>query len=195
MSGGIVCRGRRRGVEERNRIGDIFRWNRMKYQRNPVVRAGGNGEWDSIKADNPFVMFDLKVCDKMWYHGQNLSYSAIGYATSSDGIQWTKYSENPILKAHKIASSYPRGKPFPSEYLRGGMRRGAGKTLLEGAPHRAQRCIMRPFILAARRRVFWPLPINFRMNSLYSNVLENIGIRELYLYDISYKSEYKELWA
>ncbi|MEK7134464.1 MAG: hypothetical protein AAB819_01935 [Patescibacteria group bacterium] len=69
-----------------------------KYQRNPVVRVGGNGEWDSIKADNPFVMFDEGMY-KMWYRGQNLSYSAIGYATSSDGIQWTKYSENPILKA------------------------------------------------------------------------------------------------
>ena len=54
---------------------------------------------------------------------------------------------------------------------------------------------MRPFIPAARRRGILAAPNKLPNEFPYSNVLENIGIRELYLYDISYKSEYKELWA
>jgi len=37
----------------------------------------------------------------MWYHGGLLCTPAemIGYATSSDGLTWAKYDENPILGA------------------------------------------------------------------------------------------------
>ena len=38
---------------------------------------------------------------KMWYHGGNSDGSvyAIGYATSPDGITWTKYAGNPVMSA------------------------------------------------------------------------------------------------
>jgi hypothetical protein len=37
----------------------------------------------------------------MWYHGCNLDYSkcSIGYATSDDGVNWTKHANNPVLEA------------------------------------------------------------------------------------------------
>ena len=33
----------------------------------------------------------------MWYGGNNETEFAIGYATSADGITWTKYANNPVL--------------------------------------------------------------------------------------------------
>jgi predicted GH43/DUF377 family glycosyl hydrolase len=33
----------------------------------------------------------------IWYTGQNKTHSAIGYATSDDGINWTRRSDNPVL--------------------------------------------------------------------------------------------------
>jgi len=34
----------------------------------------------------------------MWYGGYNGTNYQIGYATSSDGISWTKYGANPVLR-------------------------------------------------------------------------------------------------
>jgi predicted GH43/DUF377 family glycosyl hydrolase len=63
---------------------------------NPILVGGAN--WDG----NVGVTDVLKVGDTyyLFYHGYNsLSYSqiSIGLATSGDGINWTKYSGNPIL--------------------------------------------------------------------------------------------------
>ncbi len=68
-----------------------------KYAGNPVLRVGGPGSWDELEAGTPFVLYQNGVY-KMWYTGQDsaLRY-AIGYATSLDGINWTKYGSNPIL--------------------------------------------------------------------------------------------------
>jgi predicted GH43/DUF377 family glycosyl hydrolase len=44
----------------------------------------------------------------MWYtgHGEDLYYR-IGYATSSDGINWTKYEANPVLSGDSISVNDP----------------------------------------------------------------------------------------
>ena len=34
----------------------------------------------------------------LWYTGQNATHSAIGYATSPDGLTWTRRSDTPVLK-------------------------------------------------------------------------------------------------
>jgi uncharacterized repeat protein (TIGR01451 family) len=62
---------------------------------NPVLAPGSVGAWDSIGVYAPSVIFDGGVY-KMWYAG-NWGFSSIGYATSPDGITWTKSAYNPVL--------------------------------------------------------------------------------------------------
>jgi len=66
-----------------------------KYPANPVLNTGGG--WDSRYVENPTVIKDGAVY-KMWYVGNSGAWSSIGYATSNDGIHWTKSSDNPVLE-------------------------------------------------------------------------------------------------
>jgi predicted GH43/DUF377 family glycosyl hydrolase len=70
-------------------------WN--KHAGNPVLDLGASGEWDAENVLIPWVLFDgMKY--EMWYMGIDASMNfAIGYATSTDGLVWTKYSGNPVL--------------------------------------------------------------------------------------------------
>ncbi len=64
----------------------------------PVVKHGAPGEWDATSALSPSVI-KTKCGYEMWYAGENFSTGQqnLGYATSSDGIHWTKYAQNPVL--------------------------------------------------------------------------------------------------
>ena len=65
---------------------------------NPVLEVGAAGEWDAGTLEGGNVLKDGSVY-KLWYSGQDAHGTwRIGYATSSDGISWTKYSGNPILE-------------------------------------------------------------------------------------------------
>jgi len=67
-----------------------------KYVSNPVMTAGTTGTWDSHGVSQPLVLKASPYA--MWYAGWNVSdVESIGYATSNDGINWTKYASNPIL--------------------------------------------------------------------------------------------------
>ncbi len=72
-----------------------------KYESNPVLSRGEEGEWDGFSINRPSVVFQNGMY-KMLYTGfkQNGSgtESNIGYAESVDGSHWTKYSQNPVLK-------------------------------------------------------------------------------------------------
>ena len=70
-------------------------WN--KYAGNPVLDLGAPGEWDAESVLIPWVLFDgMKY--EMWYMGMDASTNfAIGYATSMDGLVWTKHPDNPVL--------------------------------------------------------------------------------------------------
>ena len=65
---------------------------------NPVLTIGGLGEWDEGWTDTPNVI-KVGSAYKMWYTGTSGDFSSIniGYATSVDGITWTKYGSNPVL--------------------------------------------------------------------------------------------------
>jgi len=58
-------------------------------------------EWEKVALMSPHVIWDEKEqIFKMWYcGGEQIEPNAIGYATSKDGENWTKYSANPIFKA------------------------------------------------------------------------------------------------
>ena len=62
---------------------------------NPVLDLGGNNTWDDLHVYYPNVVKDGSTY-KMWYTGHNGQNARIGYATSSDGINWTK-NPNPVL--------------------------------------------------------------------------------------------------
>jgi len=68
-----------------------------KYQPAPVLSKGAGGAWDGVWVNYPYV---VKVGDTyyMFYEGSNPTKTQIGYATSPDGINWTKQTVlGPIL--------------------------------------------------------------------------------------------------
>lgn len=68
-----------------------------KYAGNPVLEIGSQGMWDEAGVYGPYV---VKVGSeyKMWYTGtRSDNVFQIGYASSPDGITWTRYSSNPVL--------------------------------------------------------------------------------------------------
>ncbi len=71
--------------------------NWTKYAGNPVLTVGAPGEWDESEVGGPRVIFD-GVTYHLWYHGYTGECcDSIGYATSTDGIHWTKYANNPVF--------------------------------------------------------------------------------------------------
>jgi uncharacterized repeat protein (TIGR01451 family) len=68
-----------------------------KYSANPILTSGASGSWDSAQVWDPTVLKDGNTY-KMWYVGiDNNGTYGIGYATSSDGITWSKYLGNPVV--------------------------------------------------------------------------------------------------
>ena len=71
----------------------------------PVLVKGEPGKWDETGVFYPVVYYDEDAADnekyKMWYEGIEGSSvydpDGIGYATSADGIDWTKHNENPVI--------------------------------------------------------------------------------------------------
>lgn len=71
---------------------------------NPVLQVGVSTEWDNGFLEGPSVIKDAGIY-KMWYCGYDAVVDGngtdgranLGYATSPDGINWTKYASNPIL--------------------------------------------------------------------------------------------------
>ena len=68
------------------------------HPNNPVLSPGSTGEWDAYTVEFPYVIRENGQY-KMWYSsgGSNYIQYKIGFATSPDGINWTKYANNPIL--------------------------------------------------------------------------------------------------
>jgi predicted GH43/DUF377 family glycosyl hydrolase len=78
-----------------------------KYEGNPVFTDSENS-WDDGFAIGQSVIKNGNTY-KMWYSGSHDIFSpkSIGYATSSDGINWTRYSGNPVFEG--IAGSWDSG--------------------------------------------------------------------------------------
>jgi len=75
---------------------DGVKWTR---RLSPVLRASSEpGAWDAGYLYSPTVVYDGSTY-AMWYSASDRSERLyrIGYATSKDGISWTKSAENPIL--------------------------------------------------------------------------------------------------
>ncbi|MBD3181463.1 sigma-70 family RNA polymerase sigma factor [Candidatus Poribacteria bacterium] len=87
------------GSESRYRVGyavssDGVHWH--KYYNNPVLENGPEGSWDEKGVFYFHVLRDRNQYH-LWYVG--LPSCNLGYAFSHDGINWTKYSGNPVMKS------------------------------------------------------------------------------------------------
>ena len=75
-------------------------WNRDVAMFETIIRNGQAttpGDWDGRQVARPAVISD-GVEFKMWYDGHNLDDQlAVGLATSTDGLTWTKSVANPVL--------------------------------------------------------------------------------------------------
>lgn len=74
----------------------------------PVLIPGGNGGWDDFTISTMTVFFD-GTHYMMWYSAEDYSAGTtrMGVATSTDGISWVKYSNNPVLEP--IPNSWESG--------------------------------------------------------------------------------------
>ncbi len=69
------------------------------FEANPVFEGTGKGTWDKQIRERGFILFEEGIY-KMWYSGYKGVDSEpkyLGYATSKDGISWSRHSENPIF--------------------------------------------------------------------------------------------------
>jgi hypothetical protein len=81
----------------------------------PVLNHGEAGAWDANEMFTPGVLRTDAGGYEMWYSGwrEGLAGNYIGYATSPDGITWTKHPENPI-------ANWSSGLGFPRVILDAG---------------------------------------------------------------------------
>lgn len=69
---------------------DGIHWS--KDTSNPVLPKGAEGEWDHHGTWDPFVLYEDGLF-KMWHGGGANSYCEWAYATSTDGISFTKHGK------------------------------------------------------------------------------------------------------
>ena len=79
--------------------GDERNVNLTPVDENPVLTIGAEGVWDDVSIRFPYVL----VHDDQFHmfytaYRDSETPQAIGYATSDDGIHWTKYESNPIFE-------------------------------------------------------------------------------------------------
>lgn len=89
---------------DRFRIGYAISPLNYIWSRYPHVLFGGPNTWDMGGPDRGFSIVYKDSLYHLWYAATNAGnladnpYWRIGYATSSDGINWTKHSNNPVIE-------------------------------------------------------------------------------------------------
>jgi len=65
---------------------------------NPIFMGSGDDQWDEHIRERGFILKEDSFY-KMWYTGYKSGSESLhlGYATSPDGIAWTRYKDNPIF--------------------------------------------------------------------------------------------------
>lgn len=69
------------------------------YSGNPVFSGTGTDTWDKKIRERGYILYEDGIY-KMWYSGYNPDLARpkfLGYATSTDGINWERYSDKPIF--------------------------------------------------------------------------------------------------
>ncbi|MBE9512000.1 MAG: glycosylase, partial [Bacteroidetes bacterium] len=71
----------------------------VPYEANPVFEGTGQDTWDKKIRERGYILFEDGIY-KMWYtgyKGDDADTKFLGYATSADGKNWTRYPDNPIF--------------------------------------------------------------------------------------------------
>jgi len=71
----------------------------VPYDYNPLFSGTEADTWDKYIRERGFILFEEGIY-KMWYTGYSGGGDdpkSLGYATSEDGINWTRYPQNPIF--------------------------------------------------------------------------------------------------
>jgi hypothetical protein len=72
--------------------------NWTRHATNPVLRRGPVGSWDSHDAMvNALVVHDSTFY--LFYDGTHPNTTSVGFATSTDAVNWIKYPGNPVFSA------------------------------------------------------------------------------------------------
>lgn len=85
----------------------------VPYERNPVFLADGEGHWDARIRERGWILRDGETW-RMWftgYDGTRDGLKMLGYATSRDGLRWTRHPDNPIYREQWVEDMMivPRG--------------------------------------------------------------------------------------
>ena len=87
-------------------------WERSN--ENPILPPGPPASWDGVSTYAASVLQISPGDYRMWYSGQNSgAVSEIGYATSVDGVHWTKHAGNPIVTRGSLGSWEEEGVYCP----------------------------------------------------------------------------------
>ncbi len=76
----------------------------MPYDKNPVFTSAGPGHWDVKIRERGWILREGQQW-KMWYTGYDGTRPGkkmLGYATSTDGFEWKRNSNNPIYSEHWV---------------------------------------------------------------------------------------------
>ena len=71
----------------------------IPYQGNPVFSGTDTNSWDRTIRERGFILMENGKF-KLWYTGYNkvdADPKSLGYATSDDGIKWTRHQLNPVF--------------------------------------------------------------------------------------------------
>ena len=74
------------------------------FQNNPVFTSAGTGHWDEFIRERGWIMKEDGLYH-LWYTGYTSPDSSakhLGYATSPDGISWTRHTGNPLCAGHWV---------------------------------------------------------------------------------------------
>ncbi len=107
-----------------------------KYINNPVMDVGLPGRWDDASIVNGDVIFTNSLY-QLWYTGWDSTNLRIGYATSPDGINWTKYAGNPVLDLGEAGSWDTAGVTQPTVVYHDGTYHlwySGGEEMIPGIP-------------------------------------------------------------
>lgn len=68
-------------------------------ENNPIFSGTNQNTWDALIRERGYILAEDGIY-KMWYSGYRGEENDVknpGYATSTDGISWERYADNPIF--------------------------------------------------------------------------------------------------
>ncbi|QDT37912.1 glycosylase [Stratiformator vulcanicus] len=99
---GILISGSLAGAEQPPFPPELTKF--VPYSDNPVFEAAGEGNWDVKIRERGWIL----KRDGQWhmwftgYDGERSGMKKLGYATSTDGIEWKRHPSNPIYQEHWV---------------------------------------------------------------------------------------------